>query len=68
MQEKILLIFLKKEFFHIGVMYLKQNKKKNKKKNKKITKDDVITLNKRIIDEETDINEELFKKFKDLVI
>ena len=49
-------------------MYLKQNKKKNKKKNKKITKDDVTTLNKQIIDEETDINEELFKKFKDLVI
>ena len=29
-QEKILLIFLKKEFFCIGVMYLKQ--KKNQKK------------------------------------
>ena len=34
MREKILLIFLKKEFFHIKVMYLKE-KKKNKKKNQK---------------------------------
>ena len=34
MREKILLIFLKKEFFRIKVMYLKQNKKKNKKKQK----------------------------------
>ena len=32
MQEKILLIFLKKEFFRTKVMHLKQNKKKNKKK------------------------------------
>ena len=30
---------------------------------KKPTKDDVIALNKLIIDEETDINEELFKNF-----
>ena len=29
----------------------------------KTTKDDAIALNKRIIDEETDINEELFKKY-----
>ena len=29
----------------------------------KPTKDDAIALNKRIIDEETDINEELFKKY-----
>ena len=34
MREKILLIFLKKEFFRIKVMYLKE-KKKNKKKNQK---------------------------------
>ena len=33
MQEKILLIFLKKELFHIKLMYLKQKKKKNKKTN-----------------------------------
>ena len=37
-------------------------KKKNKKK-KKPTKDDLIALNKRIIDEEIDINEKLFKKY-----
>ena len=31
MQEKILKIFLKKEFFHIGVMYLKQKKIRRKR-------------------------------------
>ena len=34
MREEILLVFLKKEFFRIKVMYLKQ-KKKNQKKNQK---------------------------------
>ena len=33
MQEKISLIFLEKEFFHIKVMYTKQKKKKNQMKN-----------------------------------
>ena len=36
MSEKILLTFLKKEFFRLKVMYLKQ-KKKNQKKNLKCT-------------------------------
>ena len=57
MQEKIL-IFFKKEFFHIWVMYLKQKKKKKQKE----TKGDLIALNKQIIDEEIDLNEELFEK------
>ena len=35
MREKILLIILRKEFFCIKVMYLKQNNKKNQKKNQK---------------------------------
>ena len=35
MREMILLIFLKKEFFHIKIMYLKQKKKKNRKNNQK---------------------------------
>ena len=35
MREKILLVFLKKELFHIKVMYLEQ-KKKNQKKNQKM--------------------------------
>ena len=41
---------------------LKKNKK-NKKKNIKKTEDDVMALNKRIIDEEIDMNEELFEKY-----
>ena len=41
---------------------MKKKKKKNKK-NKKTTKDDLITLNKHIIDEETNMNEEVFKKY-----
>ena len=39
MREKILLIFLKKEFFRLKVMYLKQKKKK---KQKKKTKEEII--------------------------
>ena len=39
----------------------KKIKKKNEKKKQKTTKDDLTALNKRIIDKETDINEELFK-------
>ena len=35
MQEQILLVFLKKRFFHLKVMYLKQKKKKNRKKESK---------------------------------
>ena len=35
MQEQILLVFLKKGFFHLKVMYLKQKKKKNRKKESK---------------------------------
>ena len=35
MREMILLIFLRKEFFHIKIMYLKQKKKKNLKNNQK---------------------------------
>ena len=42
MREKILLVFLKKEFFRIKIMYLKlkkktqkKNQKNNKKKNQK---------------------------------
>ena len=58
MQEKIL-IFFKKEFFHIWVMYLKQKKKKKQKE----TKGDLIALNKQIIDEEIDLNEELLEKY-----
>ena len=41
---------------------LKKNKK-NKKKNIKKTEDDAMALNKRIIDEEIDMNEELFEKY-----
>ena len=40
-------------------MYLKQKKKKNQKE----TKGDLIALNKQIIDEEIDLNEELFNKY-----
>ena len=35
MQEQILLVFLKKGFFHLKVMYLKQKKKNNRKKESK---------------------------------
>ena len=35
MQEQILLFFLKKGFFYLKVMYLKQKKKKNRKKESK---------------------------------
>ena len=42
---------------------MKKKKKKKNKKNKKTTKDDLITLNKHIIDEETNMNEEVFKKY-----
>ena len=38
MREKILLIFLKKEFFRLKVMYSEQKKKKNKRKNKETNK------------------------------
>ena len=36
MWEKLLLVFLKEEFFCIKIMYLKQKKKNQKKKEKKI--------------------------------
>ena len=48
--------------------YLSEEEQEEKQKP---TKDDAIALNKRIIDEEIDLNEELFKNilsFKDLVI
>ena len=50
MQEKILKIFLKKEFFHIGVMYLKQKKSEENEFFKYI---------------ENGINYDLFKKYFD---
>ena len=37
MQVMELMIFLKKEFFHIMIKYLKQKKKRNQKKNQKKT-------------------------------
>ena len=57
MQEQILLIFLEKEFFHIGVMYLKKKEEQEK------TKTDMNEVIKNIAKEEMDINEELFKKY-----
>ena len=42
---------------------IKSDGKTEQQTSKKPTKDDVIALNKWIIDEETDINEELFKKY-----
>ena len=42
---------------------IKSVDKTKQQTSKKPTKDDVIALNKWIIDEETDINEELFKKY-----
>ena len=55
MQEKILLFFLKKEFFHIGVVYLDQEDQEK-------TKTDMNEIIKYIAKEEIDLNEELFKK------
>ena len=42
---------------------IKSDDKTKQQTSKKPTKDDLIALNKRIIDEEIDINEELFKKY-----
>ena len=41
---------------------IKSDDKTKQQTSKKPTKDDLIALNKRIIDEEIDLNEELFKK------
>ena len=42
---------------------IKSDDKTKQQTSKKPTKDDLIALNKRIIDEEIDLNEELFKKY-----
>ena len=55
MWEKILLIFLKEELFHIKVMYLKQKKKNQKKKESK-------KFIKYIENDWKSINYDLFKK------
>ena len=39
-----------------------KSEEEEQKEKQKTTKDDLIALNKRIIDEKTDLNEELFKK------
>ena len=51
MPEKILLIFLKKEFFRIKVMYLKQkkkNQKKNQKKRESKNLSNILKMNKKL--------------------
>ena len=42
---------------------MKYEEKEEQEEKQKPTKDDLITLKKHIIDEETNINEELFKKY-----
>ena len=44
-------------------MKYEEEEKQEKQEKQKPTKDDLITLNKHIIDEEKDINEEVFKKY-----
>ena len=75
MREKILLIFLKKGFFRIKVMYLKQ--KKNQKMNQKLNQEMNQKKNqkkkvKKIIEyiekESKDINYDLFKDYFNFLI
>ena len=40
-----------------------EEEEKEQEEKQKTTKDDLITLNKHIIDKETNINEEVFKKY-----
>ena len=40
-----------------------EEEEKEQEEKQKPTKDDLIALNKQIIDEETNINEEVFKKY-----
>ena len=47
LQENCLLVFLKKEFFSIKVMYLKQ-KKKNQKKRESTNLSNILKMNKRL--------------------
>ena len=56
MQDMKLMIFLKKEFFHMMIKYLKQKKKRNQKKNQKTQKKlDKNEFFKNIEDESKDI-------------
>ena len=44
-------------------MKYEEEEEKEQEEKQKTTKDDLITLNKHIIDKETNINEEVFKKY-----
>ena len=49
--------------YHEEWMKYEEEEEKEQEEKQKTTKDDLITLNKHIIDKETNINEEVFKKY-----
>ena len=63
MQEQILLVFLKKGFFHLKVMYLKQKKKKNRKKESKEEKFKKYIDNTFIEEKSRNINNDLIQAY-----
>ena len=62
MREKILLIILKKEFFCIKVMYLKQKKKKNRRRIRTKIKDGFKKFIEYIENESKGIDYDFLKK------
>ena len=66
-REMKLLLFLKKEFFHIKIIHLKQKKKKNQKKKKKKNQTKTNFF-KYIENESEDINYDLFKDYFNFVV
>ena len=68
MREKILFIILKKEFFRIKIMYLKQKKKKSVEESEEKIKDDFKKIIEYIENGLKSINYDLFKDYFDFSV